>query len=926
MDDHKKSKSQLIEELRAARHEVANFRESSAKLQRQLLNCVPNSLNAITEHDPDIIARFDNQLRHTYINRRIEQATGLPADSFLGKTNREMGMPSELVQDWEGTLRQVFETAQPSTIEFSFPSEAGEKFFESRVIPEMNGSAKVNSVLVICRDITSFRVAEKEVLFQTRLLNTVEQAVIATKIDGAIIFWNRVAESLYGWKREEVLGKNVMEITVPEVEQGHANNILAQLKRGESWSGEFNVRRKDGSVFPVSITDTAIFDDHKNLIGIVGISKDISENKKADEALRQAEAKYRALVEHSLQGISIYQNGRVVFANQVLADIVGYTIPEMMALTEEQTLAIIHPEDRPEIDARLALFQSGEKTESYSSARLIRKDGAIRWVELSSTATAFEKLPAIQTFVIDITERFLAEQALKQSENKLREMFENSPDAIFVHDRDGNLLDVNQAACRLHNMDYDELVKKNVRDLVPEDQSENAYQYVQRLFKIGYGHTEGLSRTKEGKCVPVEFRAQRFEYGGQPALLFHVHDISSRKQIEQQLLQSQKMEAIGRLAGGIAHDFNNLLTVIIGNAQFGLQESQPRDPVHQDLIRIENAATQARDLVSQLLAFSRSQIFRPRHLNLNHIISDHVKLVKRIIGENIEIVTRLEPILALAAVDEAQIHQVMMNLSVNARDAMPQGGRLSIESRNFIADKNSFKRDGYLKGDYQAIHKLREFVEITVSDNGVGMEKETQSHIFEPFFTTKPLGKGTGLGLAVVYGIVEQHGGFIHVESQLMKGSTFRLYFPAVSAPRMRKKTQTSVPSIDGSGETILVVEDNRTVLKVAARILETLGYQVLTAYTSREGMRIFEANCSRIDLVVMDVVMPDGSGPAIYTQFANIKPQLPVIFVTGHDVYSELHGFLETVRAPVQLLQKPYTKESLGTSVKTILREIAGA
>lgn len=905
MEDNKKTKSQLLAEIKALRQQAAHLPQEP--------------FHAIVDHDPDIIARFDRQLRHLYINRQIELATGLPAHSFIGKTNREMGMPGHLVEKWEGTLHQVFETGQPATIEFVFPSPDGEKCFESRVIPERNGSADVKSVLVICRDITSVKLAE-EIRFQARLLNTVEQAVIATKTDGAIIFWNRTAEVLYGWRAAEVFGKNIMEITVPQVSQSQGEEIMAKLRQGESWSGEFVVQRKDGSVFPAAVSDSPIFDDHKNLIGVVGISKDISENKKSEEALKLAEAKYRTLVEHSLQGISIFQNRRLVFANQALANILGYSIPALLALTEEEVLGIVHAEDLGNVQQRLAALLAGEKITPRNTIRLVRNDGAIRWVEVSSTATEYGDRPAVQTFVLDITERHLAEQALKYSERKFREVFENSPDAIFVHDRQGNLLDVNQAACRLHKMEYAELIQKNVRDLVPPDQSQNAYEYVQRLFQAGGGHSEGLSLTKDGQAIPVEFRAKRFDYAGQPALLFHVHDISSRKQIEQHLLQSQKMEAIGRLAGGIAHDFNNLLTVIIGNVQFGLQDSKNKKPVQEDLRRIESAATQARDLVSQLLTFSRSQIFKTQPLDLNRLIGDHVKMFQRIIGETIAIKTGLSPKLALVLGDEAQIRQVLMNLSVNARDAMPNGGTLAIAAVNFSAQENSFKRDGYLKGNNDIIQKVREFVEITVSDTGVGIGPEIQSRVFDPFFTTKPLGKGTGLGLSVVHGIVEQHGGFIHLESQPTAGSKFKIYLPAYSDPQSFRKARKKINSIHGNGETILIVEDNENVAKVTERLLKTLGYHVLSANNGQQAEQIFEAKSNVIDLVVLDVVMPDASGPEIYKKFTKTKPGLPAIFVTGHDVYEELSHFQSVAGRPVSLLQKPYTKDGLGQKVKELL------
>jgi len=516
----------------------------------------------------------------------------------------------------------------------------------------------------------------------------------------------------------------------------------------------------------------------------------------------------------------------------------------------------------------------------------------------------------------DVTQRRRSEQAVLHSETKFRDLFESSPEAIFVHSPDGNLLDVNQAACRLHGMTRDELMRKNIRDLVPEENIKIAYNYLNQVLEQGYGYGDGLSLAKDGGRIPVEISAQRILYSDKPAILLHVHDVSSRKDLEAQLVQASKMEAVGRLAGGVAHDFNNLLTVILGNSEFGLQDTNPEDKTYQELLNIEDAALQARDLVRQLLTFSRRQDFEPKLIDMNEIIQAHLKLLRRVIGEDIRVQTRLAPDLKHLVADPSELQQILMNLCVNARDAMPNGGDLVITTQNVEEEDalREMKTQLLQRADRRA--NLEGLVEIAVMDTGVGMDEETQAHIFEPFFTTKEVGRSTGLGLSVVYGIVNQHNGLIQVNSKIGKGTTFKIYLPAVSeAVRAEHEEPESVP-IQGAGETILVVEDDDGVLNVSFHILDGLGYHVLKAHDGIEAVKIVQEQ--NVDLVILDVVMPKMSGPDTYKQINQLRPEVPVLFVTGYDVNEEIDTFMGE---SVPVLQKPYTQDTLGQKVHEVLQ-----
>jgi len=384
---------------------------------------------------------------------------------------------------------------------------------------------------------------------------------------------------------------------------------------------------------------------------------------------------------------------------------------------------------------------------------------------------------------------------------------------------------------------------------------------------------------------------------------------------EELLQQSQKMEAIGTLAGGVAHDFNNLLTVIIGNTQLALRNLQPDDPIQHRLVEIEKAGNRATALTRQLLAFSRRQRLERRNLNLNDIISEIMKMLQRIIGEDVEIRIKPTPDLATVFADPGQIEQVIMNLAVNARDAMPQGGKLTIETSNAELDEAYRRKYPYvLPGKY---------VEISVSDNGVGMSDEIQARIFEPFFTTKEIGRGTGLGLAMVYGIVKQHEGHIHLYSEIGHGSTFKIYLPVVEQA-VEEETKAKQSPLLGGTETILVAEDEKQLRDLAQHILEGLGYHVLLAKDGEEAVELYAAKREDIDMVILDVVMPRIGGPDAYEQMQKLGSDIPLIFMTGYSAetvqsrFVKQNKFVEDLDAAV--IQKPYSVEGLGRKVREVL------
>ncbi|MCL5742376.1 MAG: response regulator, partial [Acidobacteria bacterium] len=396
---------------------------------------------------------------------------------------------------------------------------------------------------------------------------------------------------------------------------------------------------------------------------------------------------------------------------------------------------------------------------------------------------------------------------------------------------------------------------------------------------------------------------------GKPVrLIGTAHDVTATRQLEEQLAHSQKMEAVGRLAGGVAHDFNNLLTVITGYCELSLAQLEDADPLKENIVEIRRAGERAASLTGQLLAFSRRQMLQPQVLDLNSVIAGTERMLRRLIGEDIELVTHLNPETGAVKVDAGQLQQVVMNLAVNARDAMPKGGKLTIETANAVLDETYVKKHiGVQPGPY---------VMIAVSDTGVGMGAETQSHIFEPFFTTKGRGKGTGLGLSTVYGIVKQSGGEPTTPIETGKGTTFKIYLPRIfdAAP---ENTETAVTDARGTG-TILLVEDEEAVRTLAIKILEKAGYRLLVAADPAEALRLVGSFSETIDLMITDVIMPGMSGRDLARELETSRPSMQVLYISGYtDNAIVHHGVLE---AGLHFVQKPFTPQALTLKVREVL------
>ncbi len=499
-------------------------------------------------------------------------------------------------------------------------------------------------------------------------------------------------------------------------------------------------------------------------------------------------------------------------------------------------------------------------------------------------------------------------EKLEKSEAKYKLLSDVSFEGIFIHDK-GIIIEVNAALLKMFGYKRIDLIGKNVIDLLL---LENYNPFVTEK-KESNVPIEVIAIRKDGSKFPAEIQSRFIKDKGNKILKAEaIRDISERKNMEQQYFQMQKMEAIGKLAGGIAHDFNNLLTVINGFSEILLNRLHQEDPIRKEIGEIRKAGERANSLTSQLLAFSRRQLIKPKRININTCVQDIEKMLRRIIGEDIELETILDPDLANIKADKSQIDQVIMNLAINARDAINDVGKLTIETNNVVIDEE------YVKNHISM--KPGRYVMLAISDNGCGMDRETLSKIFEPFFTTKEAGKGTGLGLSTVYGIIKQNNGYIWVYSEPGQGTTFKIYFPRVDEP-VEKDNEIKVPTGSLKGdEVILVVEDDYSVRKLTVEFLSKFGYSLLEAENGKEALTLLQKKSIYVDLIITDVIMPKMSGRELEKRIAKSHPKTKILFVSGYtDNAIAHHGVLEE---GVNFLSKPFRPLELAQKVRMILDE----
>jgi two-component system cell cycle sensor histidine kinase/response regulator CckA len=628
----------------------------------------------------------------------------------------------------------------------------------------------------------------------------------------------------------------------------------------------------------------------------------------ANDALGQSEKRYRDLVDQAPIGImQTTPDGRFLAVNAAFARMLGYDSPE-------QVLRLNASETYADALDRIGILEAFHRTGSVSGLemRVKKRDGTPIWIRSDGRAVrgVDGEVERYEVFVVDIQDQRGAVEALKASEERYHALMEHAQDAIFVNDENGVVQEVNGAAERLVGATRAEIVGRNFLDTLPADDREQ----VLAEFRETLVHGRSLElrevriQRRDGSIVPAEVTASVVEIGGKPFVVALLRDVSERNTMAEQLRLAQKMEAIGQLAGGVAHDFNNLLTVILGYSQLLAANLRDQPEDFSAIEEIRKAGESAAALTGQLLAFSRKQILEPRVLDLNKVVQHIQGMLSRLIGEDIQIVFKLDPGLGSVRADAGQIEQVVMNLAVNARDAMPKGGHLSIETANVELD------DTYSQSHVPVLPGLH--VMLAVSDTGVGMDEATRSRIFEPFFTTKEKGKGTGLGLATVYGIVKQSGGYIWVYTEPGRGTTFKVYLPRINVPPDPPVVPEVAERPTTGEETILLVEDEHAVRALARKMLEARGYRVLEAADGGQAVEI--AGKESIDLLLTDMVLPGMGGREIAARIHVIHPSVKVLYTSGYTDDAIVRGGL--MERGSAFLEKPFNPANLARKVREIL------
>jgi PAS domain S-box-containing protein len=1011
--------------------DVTDDEEADARMRSQ-----DRQFQAIVNTVTDVVLELDGEGR--YLNVWAADASKLarPQAEVLGRRIDEV-LPADEAAQLAEPLRRVLGTGVPETLEYHLALPDGKHWFLGRLSRLAGIDGGPDTVCMGITDITDRKRAEEALArSESHFRALTEQAsdmVTVVDRDGLVTYESSSVARHQGRSVDQVIGRPVLERVHPD-DLADVSAAFRRLAEGSEVSSlRFRFRHRDDTWRIYETTGRNLLDDPA-VHGIVLNTRDVTEESRAAEALQASETRFRALIENSTDLIAIFEaDGRLTYASPSAQRILGY---EPGTIQRQNVFDYMHPDDAAR--ARRSFGRAAASRDTTKLREVFRfrhVDGS--WRTFEAVASNLLDDPAVRGIVInsrDVSERAGAEEALRESEARLRSLFAGIDDAIFVHDEAGFILDCNESACRRLGYSRDEMLQMRTSAIDAPEFAEGYGSRLRAQLERGRFSCEGVHLAKDGRRIPVDVSSSVIEYHGRRAVLAVMRDITSRKEAEAALLrsevehrglierlplgiyratrdgrllaanaafarmlgydgpeevlgritmhdvyadadertrliaewgpandysfevrwkrkdgtplvvrlhvhavlnparqvegfeglaedvteqcrleaqfrQAQRLEAVGRLAGGVAHDFNNVLTAITSYSELLLRAGAPESRKRAYVEEIRAAAQRAGALTQQLLAFSRRQVLQVKVLDVNTIVRTLDRMLRRLIGEDVRLELELAEGLGAVRADPAQMEQVIMNLAVNARDAMPAGGRLTIETANVVLDESYTRaHPGTAPGRY---------VMLAASDTGIGMDPETRSHIFEPFFTTKDPSKGTGLGLATVHGIVEQSGGSIWVYSEPGQGATFKIYLPRADA-QPEGLGETPGPQPAGGNETVLLAEDDAPVRGVMAQALEEKGYQVLSASDGPMALEVARGHRAQVHLLVTDLVMPGMTGRELATALLQERPDLRVIYMSGYaDEAVVRHGVLEE---GVNYLQKPFGPVDLARKVREVL------
>jgi PAS domain S-box-containing protein len=875
---------------------------------------VPNltRLRQAVDASGEVIFMTDREGIFTFVNPQFERLYGYSASEVVGKVTPRILKSDRIPPERYADLWRRL--AEGESVEAAFVNRTK----DGRVVdvaatanPIWDEARAIVGFLAIQRDVTERKAAEEALRHEqnrtARYLEVADVILLALDLQGRITMINRKGCSILGWDEHQLIGQRFVDVCLPARLRGDLTRELGNLHRGGASLRENPVLTKSGSERLIAWRNTVLRDDGGHVVGTLSSGEDITERRQAERALAESQAQLQLISDNVLDLVGrIGLDGTFVYVSPSYEVVLGYP-PQSLIGTS--AFALVHPGD---LDRVLAVFaetlEHGRSTRI--ECRIICADSRWLWIEtvgnvlFDGTGTPIGGVLSSR----DISARKRSEEVLRDSDRRLQVATASAGMTVFAQDRDLRFT-------WLHNpqiLGRQQVLGKTDLDLFPREFAEQLIELKRRALESGERVREEVTGKFDGKEHTFDLILEPLKDadGNVEGLTGAALDTTARRHLELQLRQAQKLEAIGSLAGGIAHDFNNLLTAITGYAELAISDLDPDSEIRPYVEQIVDAARSAESLTQQLLIFSRKSIVQPVVLRLNDVVGRLDKILRRMVGEHVEFDVRLGEDLGSVRADAGQLEQVLMNLVVNARDAMPTGGVLTIETRAVALDESFVcAHGGSAAGAFDSL---------TVADTGCGMSPDVQAQIFEPFFTTKGPQRGTGLGLATVHGIVQRAQGYITVTSAPGRGTSFTVYLPRVAEPSDALASGADGTAVPGGTETILFVEDNDAIRAMAVRALERCGYAVTAASDGIEALMRAERHPGTLDLLITDVVMPQMNGRVLAERLQESRPGLKVVFTSGFTDDSELLRGIRSGGTP--FVQKPYTMDSLA---RTIRREL---
>ena len=874
----------------------------------------------------------------TDVNPFLIRLLDYPREEFIGKTLWDIG-PFKQIQEAKRAFRELqdkeyvryenlpLETRSGRRVNVEFVSNVygvnGERVIQcnirdlsARQQPEESFAAQGKELIRQAEELARSRQAlEDKTLMLQSVLDSMSEGLVVADVEGKLIIWNPAADKLLGLRATNI---DIQEwsrhygLYLPDTVTPFPSDQLplARAIQGEASTAVMFVRNPElaQGIF-LEAYASPLKDNHGMLTGGVGAFRDVTESRRGEATLREYERVVEGLDEMILV---VDRQYRYVIANRAFLNFRGMSVEQVIGQSAAEVVGqdVFATRVKEKMD-ECFLGNVVHYEMTYNFPNLGKRDLSVSYFPIEGPAG----VDRIACVLRDITERRMSEEALRKSEERFSKAFRNNPLAITIStEADGRYLDVNDAFLKLLGFERGDVIGHTAAELrfwgEPLDRMEMLRQ-LKEGEQVAKHHTR--YRTAKGEIREAEVRAESIELDGQPCVLGITSDVTEMRKLEAQVRQAQKMEAVGRLAAGISHDFNNILSIILGYSDLSLSLIAPENPVNRYLLQTKKAAERAALLTQQFLAFSRKQVVFPKILDLNDIVHNAINMFLRLVGEDIEIEFRPTIPLGSIKVDPGQMEQVLMNLVVNARDAMATGGKIIIETGEADLDEGYVSRH---PGSHAGHH-----VVLGVSDTGCGMEESIKSQIFEPFFTTKAVGQGTGLGLSTVYGIVKQSEGYILVYSEIGKGTTFKIYFPRVIEKAEALVLSRDVAEPPRGSETILVVEDDKTLREITVKLLQDGGYRVVEARDAEEALAIMAASQPEVDLLLTDVIMPDKSGAELARQAKESHPNLRSMFMSGYT--GDLVGRQGVLMEEASFLEKPFTRRSLLVKVYAALHSV---